>query len=64
MQKTLKLRSDIQNIPFQREYSAIFRFAYERWIDEYPEKQIRSEVKARWLDINCWIRNCAISDAK
>ena len=64
MQKTLKLRADVNNIPFQREYSAIFRFAYERWIDEYTEKQIRSEVKARWPDINCWIAQCAILDAK
>ena len=64
MQKTLKLRADVNNIPFQREYSAIFRFTYERWIGKFTEKQIRSEVKARWPDINCWIAQCAIKDAK
>ena len=65
MQKTLKVVADVpSDIPFQREYSAIFRFSYERWSDDYKEIQIRHEVKIRWTDVNCWIAQCAILSAK
>jgi hypothetical protein len=64
MQKTLKVIADVKDIPFQREYSAIFRFAYERWSEGYFEPMIRWLVKNRWKNINSWIAQCAILTAR
>jgi hypothetical protein len=63
--KTLNLKANVpSNIPFQREYSAIFRFSYERFIELKTEKQIRPEVKIRWPKVNSWMAHCAILSAK
>jgi IS605 OrfB family transposase len=64
MQKTLKLLADVQNIPFQMEFSAIFRYAYERWSEKYSEPMIRWLVKNRWPEINCWLSQNAILVAR
>ena len=66
MSKTLKVAANVpSSIPFQKEYSAIFRFAYERWGENKTEVQIRYEVKSRWKKtVNCWIAQNAIKTAK
>ena len=65
MQKTLKVVADVpSDIPFQREYSAIFRFSYERWSEGYKEIMIRWLATNRWRNINCWLIQNAILSAK
>lgn len=65
MYKTLKLKADLLNIPYQKEYSAAFRFSYERFyegIDLY--KEIENKVKINWPTLGCWLQRMAILDAK
>ena len=75
---TLKLKANVPAyIPFQREYSAAFRFAYERWSEGgLTEIQIRALTKANWssntptqladgrIDINSWILQNAMLSAR
>src|SRR5271157_3864367 len=63
MQITLKLPADTNNIPFQKEYSAAFRFAYERVKEGLLEKDIRPLIKNRWHTLNSWMAQCAIKSA-
>src|SRR5271157_675839 len=70
MQITLKLPADTNNIPFQKEYSAAFRFAYERVKEGLLEKDIRPLIKNRWSNnlnnsknLNSWMAQCAIKSA-
>ena len=73
---TLKVEADVKDIPYQYEYSSIFRFAYERWVEGKTEIDIRALVKQIWttrntnstakhkVDVNCWLAQCAIKEAK
>lgn len=69
---TLKLRTHVQDFPFQREYSAVFRYAYERTREGLNQKQIRALAKQIWSNphsdneqgLNSWIVQCAILDAQ
>jgi IS605 OrfB family transposase len=69
---TLKLSTPIVLLPYQLQYSAIFRYAYERTSQGLKQKEIRSLVKERWSNpksnnedsVNSWIAQCAILDAQ
>jgi IS605 OrfB family transposase len=69
---TLKLTTPVVSFPYQKAYSAIFRYAYERTGEGLTQKEIRSLVKERWSNpksnnedsINSWIAQCAILDAQ
>jgi len=60
MIKTLKLIADTKDIPFQREYSAIFRFAYERYYEniivtsKVDGKTIKQDTKIYALVAEMW----------
>jgi hypothetical protein len=69
---TLKLKTQVMDFPFQREYSAVFRYAYERTREGLNQKQIRALAKEIWSNpqsdneqgLNSWIVQCAILDAQ
>jgi IS605 OrfB family transposase len=69
---TLKLLTPIIMLPYQLQYSAIFRFSYERTSEGLNQKDIRALVKERWSNpksdnedsVNSWIAQCAIVDAQ
>ena len=63
MHKTLKLVAQLEDIPIQKEYSAAFRFAYERVKEGKSAKEIRAMVKANWPELGCWLQWMAILDA-
>ncbi len=72
MFKTLKipieLNIDSKNkiLDIQRQYSNVFRFAYNRFLDGLCEKEIRNLTKKLESinDLNSWLIQCAILDAK
>jgi hypothetical protein len=69
---SLKLRTAVQDFPLQREYSAVFRYAYERTREGLNQKQVRALTKQIWSNpqsdneqgVNSWIVQCAILDAQ
>jgi IS605 OrfB family transposase len=69
---TLKLKTQVLDFPFQREYSSVFRYAYERTKEGLDQKQIRALAKEIWSNpqsnneqgTNSWIVQCAIMDAQ
>jgi hypothetical protein len=64
IQKTLKTKADVVDIPFQREFSAAFRTTYERFGELKTEKDIRPILKDKWPDMNCWLAQNAILCAR
>jgi hypothetical protein len=69
---TLKIKTQVLDFPFQREYSSVFRYAYERTKEGLDQKQIRALAKEIWSNpqsnneqgTNSWIVQCAIMDAQ
>ena len=64
MQKTLKVKADVVDIPHQCEFSAMFRFSYERFCESYKEIDIYYLVGHYWPHVNSWLRQNAILCAK
>ncbi len=64
MIKTLKLKAVLENIPRQKEYSAAFRFAYERVKEGKENKEIKELLKLKWPSLGCWLGGMAILDAR
>ncbi len=60
------------DFPFQREYSSVFRYAYERTSEGKTQKEIRGLAKQIWCNpasnnqqaLNSWIVQCAILNAQ
>jgi IS605 OrfB family transposase len=72
MFKTFKIPIQLSNeskqeiLDIQRQYSNMFRFAYNRFLEGKTEKEIRSlskDLKSVEL-LNSWLIQCAILDAK
>lgn len=63
-----KIEEDSQDFIYKvlRQYSNVLRFAYNRYLEGYNEKDIRSQVKdLQNIDsLNSWLVQCAIKDAK
>jgi len=63
MQKTLKLNADLPIIPFQREYSSAFRFAFKRIIEGSIQKDISILLKSMFSNLGCYLQRMAVLDA-
>ena len=54
-------------LPVMKQYSYVLRFAYNRFFDKKNEKEIRHIIKQKFkfnVELNSWIVQCAIKDAK
>jgi hypothetical protein len=63
MQKTLKLNAELPIIPFHREYSSAFRFAFKRITDNYTQKEVRSFLKDKFPNLGSYLQHMAVLDA-